>query len=79
VRRSTRVLLRERATDAGPRRVSRRPRASPAVRARAQRDTDRARAQKRNPKLTQNEKDGLTPTQRKERCVAAAGALAAAR
>ena len=37
-----------------------------------QRDIDRARALKRNPKQTQNEKDGLTPLQRKERCVCAA-------
>ncbi len=35
----------------------------------AQRDIDRARAEKRNAKKpTQHEKDGLTPLQRKERC-----------
>ena len=34
-----------------------------------QRDTDRAKAAKRNEsKLTSKEKDGLTATQRKERC-----------
>ena len=44
---------------------------------RVQRDIDRARAQKRNPKQTQNEKDGLTPLQRKERCVSAARHAAA--
>jgi len=33
-----------------------------------QRDTDRLRAEKRKGKPTLNDKDGLTPAQRKERC-----------